>query len=340
MNSPAAHRVISFAHLEDLREARSIIEQEGRALLDLAARLNDDFGRAVELLVDCTGHVVVTGMGKAGLIGQKIAATMSSTGTRAQYLHPSEAVHGDLGRLHANDVLLVLSNSGETEEICRLLPLIERMRVPIIAATSTSESTLGSRANVTLQLGRFDEAGPHGLAPTTSTTAMLALGDALALVVGRRKGLTPEKFALFHPAGRLGEQLKTIRDVMRRGKELRIAAASVSIREAFVGLGKPGRRTGAVMLVDEQGRLSGIFTDSDLARLLEQRRDQQLDRPISEVMTRNPLTISPAAFLRDAVTLLSQRKVSELPVVDDEGRPLGLIDITDVIGLVPSESAA
>ncbi len=340
MNSPAARRVISFPHLDDIREARAIIELEGRALLDLAARLGDEFGQAVALITGCSGHVVVTGMGKAGLIGQKIAATFSSTGTRAHILHPAEAVHGDLGRLHAHDLLLVLSNSGETEEVCRLIPLVERLEVPIIAITASRTSTLGSSSQVVLELGKLREAGPHGLAPTTSTTAMLALGDALALIVGRHRGLTPEKFALFHPAGNLGAQLQRVEEVMRSGDELRIASASVTIREAFIGLGKPGRRTGAVMLVNERGQLSGLFTDSDLARLLEQRRDRQLDCPILEVMTRHPLTIAPTAFLRDALALLSERKVSELPVIDEVGRPVGLLDITDVIGLMPREPAA
>jgi len=340
MSSAAPRPVIPHAELEELREARSIIEQEAQALVQLARNLTDDFGAAVDLICESRGHVVVTGMGKAGLIGQKIAATLSSTGTRAHSMHPSEAVHGDLGRLHADDVLLVLSNSGETEEICRLLPLVERLGVRVIAMTATRRSSLGSHADVTLELGRLREAGAQGLAPTTSTTAMLALGDALALIVARRKGLTPEKFAMFHPAGRLGAQLRTVRDVMRSGDELRIFSARATIREVFVGLGKPGRRTGAVMLVDDDQRLAGLFTDSDLARLLEQRREHQLDRPIAEVMTHDPLTISPEAMLGDVVELLSQRKVSELPVVDEELRPLGMIDITDVIGLMPAPSAA
>jgi arabinose-5-phosphate isomerase len=279
-------------------------------------------------------------MGKAGLIGQKIAATMSSTGTRATFLHPSEAVHGDLGKLHTDDLLLALSNSGETEELCRLIPLVQRTGTPIIAITATSASTLGRNAEIVIELGRLREAGPHGLAPTTSTTAMLALGDALALVVGRRRGLTPEKFALFHPGGRLGDQLRIVREVMRHGADLRTAPSTATIREAFVGLGKPGRRTGAVMLIDSDERLVGLFTDSDLARLLEQRREYQLDRPIAEVMTCNPLTIHPEKMLRDAVELLSKNKVSELPVVDVSGRPIGLIDITDVLALMPAEAAA
>ncbi|MGE3317469.1 MAG: SIS domain-containing protein [Planctomycetaceae bacterium] len=340
MNSPAPRHVIPLAPHEDLREARSIIDQEARALLDLSRRIDESFIAALDRIVRTNGQIVVTGMGKAGLIGQKIAATMSSTGTRAAFLHPSEALHGDLGKLHCDDLLLALSNSGETEEVCRLLPLVQRTGAPIIAITATKTSTLGRNAEIVIELGRLREAGPHGLAPTTSTTAMLALGDALALVAGQRRGLTPEKFALFHPGGRLGDQLRTVREVMRQGSDLRTAPSSATIREAFVGLGKPGRRTGAVMLVDSDQRLVGLFTDSDLARLLEQRRESQLDRPISEVMTCNPLTIGPERMLRDAVELLSQNKVSELPVVDVFEQPIGLIDITDVLALVPSEAAA
>lgn len=340
MNSSAPRHVIPLAPHDDLREARSIIDQEAAALADLSRRLDERFVQAVDAIVRIAGQVVVTGMGKAGLIGQKIAATMSSTGNRAVFLHPSEALHGDLGRLHSDDLLLALSNSGETEEVCRLIPLVKRAGTAIIAVTATGTSTLGRNADVVLEIGRLREAGPHALAPTTSTTAMLALGDALALVAGRRRGLTPEKFALYHPGGQLGEQLRTVREVMRQGSELRTAAETSTIREAFVSLGKPGRRTGAVMLLAADGRLAGLFTDSDLARLLERRRECQLDRPIYEVMTQSPLTIAPEAMLRDAVELLSQNKVSELPVVDTDGRPVGLIDITDVLALLPAEAAA
>jgi arabinose-5-phosphate isomerase len=335
MSSAAESRFIPFTQVEQLREARAIVAHEAAALAELSRRLDADFCAAAQAIYDCRGSVVVTGMGKAGLIGRKIAATLSSTGTPARFLHPAEAVHGDLGCLRAGDLLLALSNSGETEEVCRLLPVVKRLNVPIVAVTATTASTLGSQADVTVRLGKLREAGPWGLAPTTSTTAMLALGDALALVVSRRKGFTPQQFALYHPGGSLGEKLRTVGEVMRTGDELRIASEEATIREAFVGLGRPGRRTGAVMLVDADGRLSGLFTDSDLARLLEQRREGRLDRRIGDVMTANPLTIGPESLVSEAVDLLSQRKVSEVPVIDGDGRPIGLVDITDVIGLLP-----
>ena len=338
MSSVADERVASHSQAEQLREGRTILRQEANALAGLSKRLSTDFCDAVETISDCAGTVIVTGMGKAGLIAQKIAATLSSTGTKSYFLHPAEAVHGDLGCLDSRDVLLVLSNSGETEEVCQLLSAIRPMQVPVIAVTASAVSTLGSAADTTLCLGRVREAGQHGLAPSTSTTMMLALGDALALVVSRKKKFTQQKFAVLHPGGSLGAQLKKVREIMRTKPDLRIASEESTVREVFVNLSKPGRRTGAVMLVDEQGRLSGLFTDSDLAKLLEQRMDQQLDRRIADVMTHDPLTLDAEARMRDVVEILSENKVSELPVVDENGKPIGLIDITDVIGLLPQES--
>jgi arabinose-5-phosphate isomerase len=276
-------------------------------------------------------------MGKAGLIGRKITATMASTGTRVQFLHPAEAVHGDIGIVHAGDVVLALSNSGETEELCRLLPIFNRIGVRLIAITAKAASTLGRAADVVLLLGHLTEACPFGLAPTTSTTAMLALGDALSLVASRARGFSRQQFALSHPAGSLGRKLQNVREVMRSGEQLRIAPEAATIREVFVSMRKPGRRTGAVMLVDAGGLLSGLFTDSDLVRLLEDRRENQLDRPIAEVMTSAPRSIAGEAPLADAIAMLSQHRISELPVIDDEGRPVGLIDITDVLALMPDE---
>jgi arabinose-5-phosphate isomerase len=319
--------------LEQLREARAILAIEGEALTELSRRLDARFCRAVDLVANCRGCVIVTGVGKAGLIGQKIAATLSSTGTRAYFLHPTEAIHGDLGCVGADDIWMIFSNSGETEELTRLLPIIRSQQQAMIAVTASDASTLGTQADVAICLGRLIEAGAHGLAPSTSTTAMLAVGDALALVSSQIKRFTPQQFAAFHPGGSLGRRLASVRDVMRSIDQVRVAADSSTIREVFVRLSRPGRRTGAVILVDEQGRLSGLFTDSDLARLLEQRRDDQFDRPISEVMTRHPLTVGPDAILEEALQLLSARHVSELPVVDAQGVPQGMIDITDVIGL-------
>lgn len=332
----AAEQLIPYSQFDQLREAREILKLESDALVDVARRLDAGFCAAVELLLSCTGSVIVCGMGKAGLVGQKITATLSSTGTRSHFLHPAEAVHGDLGCLHPQDVLLALSNSGETDEISALLPTVKRMNVPIIAITGSDRSTLGQQADVRILLGRLKEAGSWGLAPSTSTTAMLAVGDALALVVARQRGFTPQQFAVFHPAGSLGRQLKSVTEIMRPRGELRLARAIQTVREVFITTPIPGRRTGAVLLVDEDGALAGLFTDSDLARLMEQRRDEALDRPIAEVMTARPLTLSVTAMFSDIVDLLSERKISEIPVVDAHGVPVGLIDITDVIGWLPT----
>jgi arabinose-5-phosphate isomerase len=325
--------VVPFTRLEQLREARAIVAGEGNTLVELSHRLDARFCYAVEMLATCPGCVIVSGVGKAGLIGQKIAATLSSTGTRAYFLHPTEAMHGDLGCVGSHDVWLIFSNSGETEELVRLLPIIRSQRQSIIAVTASDASTLGAQADATICLGRLIEAGAHGLAPSTSTTAMLAVGDALALVASQMKQFTPRQFAAFHPGGSLGRRLASVKDVMRPVDQIRVAADSSTIREVFVNLSRPGRRSGAVILVNDRGELTGLFTDSDLARLLEQRRDDQFDRPIAEVMTRRPLTVGPDAILEEALQVLGAKHVSELPVVDQNGMPLGLVDITDVIGL-------
>lgn len=335
MGSAAERRIIPYGQFELLREAREVMEDEAAGLTKVAAALDEDFCKAVDLLCECRGSVIVTGMGKAGLIGRKIAATLSSTGTRAHFLHPAEAAHGDLGCLSGDDVLLVLSNSGETEEVCRILPSIRRFDIPIVAISADRTSSLGKEAAAVIELGHLREAGLHALAPSTSTTAMLAVGDALALVVGRRRGFTPQQFAVFHAGGSLGARLKNVGQLMRQGDDLRISPDAKTIREVFTDQSRPGRRTGAVMLVDQAGKLSGLFTDSDLAKLLERRRDEKLDRPIAESMARQPVTIGPGAMLADAIEILSRNRISELPVVDEAGRPVGIIDITDVVGIVP-----
>jgi arabinose-5-phosphate isomerase len=338
MSAALERSLIPITEYDELREGRSIVRQEALALEQVAQRLDAAFCAAVEMLAGCRGSVIVCGMGKAGLIGQKIAATLSSTGTRAHFLHPAEAVHGDLGCLHAADVLLALSNSGETEEVNQLLPAFKRLRIPLIAVTSSEQNTLASQADVTIRIGRLKEACPWGLAPSTSTTAMLAVGDALALVVSRRKGFSPQHFAELHPAGSLGRKLKPVTEVMRSLEMLRVAPCTTSVREVFTQYAMPGRRSGAILLLDDDGRLAGMFTDSDLARLLERRRDDCLDRPIGDVMNRTPLTVSETTTLAQVIDLLSERKISELPVVDEEHRPVGLIDITDVIGWLPAQA--
>lgn len=333
MGAAAKRSLIPHSHVEQLRAGKDILLQEAEGLTQLAQQLDADFCAALQLLENCTGSVIVTGMGKAGLIGKKIVATLSSTGTRAHFLQPAEAVHGDLGCLHKNDLLLALSNSGETEEICRLIPCVRDFGIPIIAITATRSSQLGRAATSVLELGKLQEAGPFGLAPSTSTTAMLALGDALALVLCSMKGFSPQQFARYHPGGALGAQLKRAEEVMRKPNQLCIASQKETIRNLLRHRETTGRRSGAILLVDDEDCLVGLFTDSDLARLLEQRQESQLDRPICEVMTVNPISVSPDLFLSEVVELLSSKKISELPVVNKQQQPLGLIDITDVIGL-------
>ncbi len=335
MSTAAA--LLPLTPLEQLRQAKDVLRQEADALAAFAERLDGAFLAAVDVLDSARGGVVVTGMGKAGLIGNKLAATFCSLGVRANVLHPADAVHGDLGRVHADDAVLALSNSGETEELLRLLPTFRRLGVPVVAVTASAASTLGRAADVTLALGRIAEAGPFGLAPTTSTTVMLALGDALAVVLAKRRGFTPDRFAAFHPAGNLGRKLATVGEIMRTGDGIRIADVQRTVREVFAAAGRTGRRTGAVMLVGPDGSLAGLFTDSDLARLLERRDEAKLDRPIGDVMTRGPITVRPEMTLGEVVDLLATRRVSELPVIDAARRPVGLIDITDVLPLLPDE---
>lgn len=326
----------SLAPFEQLRYAREILEQAAEALTQLAQGLDVSFCRAVELLLQCRGSVVVIGVGKAGLIGQKLSATFASTGARSFFLHPAEAMHGDLGRIHADDVAVVLSFSGESEEITRILPSLVEFGIPVVALTGKPESSLGKSASVVLSLGTMREACWMGLAPSTSTSAMLGLGDALALVVSRAKGFSPRDFLRFHPGGSLGRKLTNVEQVMRPLAECRVARSADTIRAVLASLARPGRRTGAMMLVDGQGVLEGIFTDSDLARLIEQGREEALGRPIAEVMTRSPKLIEAGCSLADACELITQRKLSELPVVDAAGCPIGMIDITDIVGLTPN----
>jgi len=335
MSSDSVQKRDTLSPFDQLRLARQIIEQESRTLLDIAQRLDSRFCRAVEYLYGCRGSVIVCGMGKAGLVGQKIMATLASTGTCSHYLHPAEAVHGDLGRVQPDDVMMILSQSGETEEVVRILPSLGEIGLPILAMTSRADSRLGRAATVVLELGSLDEACPLGLAPTTSTTAMLALGDALALVTSRMRNFAREDFARSHPAGSLGRKLSKVDHHLRALARCRVASEEKTVRQVFVDLRVPGRRTGAIMLVDVAGRLSGIFTDSDLARLFEHRREHALDRPIREVMTNHPVTVRMGTKMIDAVAAMAQRKISELPVVDAEGRPVGLIDVTDVVGMFP-----
>ncbi len=276
-------------------------------------------------------------MGKAGLVGQKLAATLASTGTRAFPLHPAEAVHGDLGRIRADDIVLALSQSGETEEVLRLVPALRRIGAGLVAITERAGSSLGRAADLCIALGPVAEACPLGLAPSASTTVLMAVGDALALLVSRMRDFTAEDFALYHPAGSLGRKLARVEEVMRTERQLRRARVDETVRSVFVRLAGPRRRSGAVLVVDEHGTLLGIFTDSDLARLFERRREAELDGPIGAVMTPHPYCIRVGGTLADAVDVMKAHHISELPVVDRGGRLVGLVDVTDLIGLLPAD---
>jgi arabinose-5-phosphate isomerase len=324
---------------ERLAFAREIVRAEAAALEQVADRLNGAFLQAVDLFYRCPGRIAITGTGKSADVGQKIAGTLNSTGTRAYLLDATRAVHGDLGMIHPNDVVLALSHSGESEEVVRLINPLKQLATALVAMTSNSQSTLARQADIALVLGPLEEVCPLGLAPSTSTTAMIAVGDALAFVLMQMRTFTREDFARYHPAGSLGRKLLKVEAVMRRGDALRVASEQANVRSVFAQCRNRGRRTGAVMLIDAAGRLSGLFTDSDLARLFEQRRDAALDRPIREVMTPAPITIPLGTRLVEAVEVLSRHKISELPVVDASGQPAGLLDITDVIELVPQEEA-
>ncbi len=319
--------------------ARQILRGEAAALELVARRLGDSFLQAVDLLLHGPGRVVITGTGKSADVGQKIAGTLNSTGTRAYVLDATRAVHGDLGMVHRDDVALVLSHSGESEEIVRLLGPLRLCARAVIGLTGNAHGSLAQRADVALVYGALDEVCPLGLAPSTSTTVMMALGDALAFTLSRLRDFTAEDFARYHPAGSLGRKLLKVDAVMRTGHELRLADQETPVREVFAQARRRGRRTGAVMLTDEGGQLRGLFTDSDLARLFEQRRDAALDRPIREVMTPQPLTVAQGSRVGDALEIFRRCKISELPVVDEVGRPVGLLDVTDLIAVAPDEQA-
>ncbi|MEZ6091433.1 MAG: KpsF/GutQ family sugar-phosphate isomerase [Pirellulaceae bacterium] len=328
---------INTSPLQQLQFARNVIRVEGQHLIQLAAQVDQRIVEAARRLLECRGSVIVSGIGKAGIIGQKLSSTLSSTGTRSHFLHSAEAIHGDLGKVQSDDVVVVLSHSGKTEEVVRLLPAIAQQADSLIAITSSADNPLGRAADLVIELGETREVCSLGLAPSTSTTAMLAVCDAMALLTSRLRGFTTSDFARYHPGGNLGLKLSVVDDVMRPIQQCRVANDKTTVRDVLVFNSKQGRRTGAVMLTDEEGRLSGIFTDSDLVRLLERRREKSLDGPVVDVMSIDVSRVASGTLLSDAVHLLAQRHISELPVIDEMNRPIGLIDITDVVGLLPTD---
>lgn len=330
-----AHIPVRPTQFEILKMASDVIKQESQALSRLSKTVPDGLSDAVNIILDCKGAVIVVGMGKAGLVGQKISASLASTGTRSHFLHPAEAVHGDLGRVGPDDVMLMLSNSGETPEIVNLLPSLQKLGVKIICMISQLSCTLARNSAVALDYGRLPEACVLGLAPTTSTAMMMALGDALTLTLANLRQFRAIDFAKFHPGGSLGKKLSNVDDIMRPIEQCRVASETKTVREVYAESGKSDRRVGVILLTNENGKLTGLFTDSDLARMLETGNDNGLNQPISEVMTRKPFTVRSKSKTLVAVEILAAQNISELPVVNSSGCPIGILDITDVVSLFP-----
>lgn len=311
--------------LKLLREALDI-ETEG--IVALADRLDDSAVQAVETILACTGRVIVTGMGKMGLIGRKIAATLSSTGTPAFFLHPAEAYHGDLGIIASDDVVLAMSNSGQTEEVTNLLPHIKRFGVKIIAMTGQCESTLARHADVIVDCGVAREACPMNVAPTASTTAALAMGDAIAVALIARRGFTSDDYAIFHPGGSLGRKLLLhVRDIMHAGEDIPTVQPGTALRDAIVEMSS--KRLGTA-IVTENGTLRGIFTDGDLRRLFEA-GGNPLEKTIDEVMVAEPKRCHPGDLAAEALRTMEEKSITALPVVDEDNNVVGIVHLHDLI---------
>ena len=311
----------------DFALARKVLQTEAAAILALVDRLDESFERAVRLLLDCRGRVIVTGMGKSGIICRKIAATLSSTGTPAFFLHPAEAIHGDLGVLQPEDTILALSHSGETDELLRLLETIKRLGARLIVITGEPQSTLGKAADVALDCHVSEEACPMNLVPTASTTAALALGDALAMTLLVTKGFRQEDFANLHPGGKLGKRLMRAEQLMTAGDQTPVVRTGDEMREVIYEISR--KKLGMSCVLDEGGRLVGIITDGDLRRHMADTSDL-LARRAEDVMTRNPITIAPDTLAVEVLNTLERHKITSVVVVGDDHKVLGVVHLHDL----------
>ena len=315
-----------------LEHAQEVLRMEAEAILEHVPRIDENFAAAVNLILECEGRTVITGMGKSGLIGRKMAATLASTGTPSFYLHPAEGIHGDLGMVTAADVVIALSNSGETGEVLNILPSLRRIGAKIIAMVGNANSTLGKNADVILDVGVSKEACPLGLAPTSSTTAALAYGDALALALLKKHNFTASQFAIFHPGGSLGRKLLlTVGNIMHKGDENPTVLADTTVQDALFVITDKG--LGAVSVVDANGVMQGVLTDGDIRRGLSKGVDF-LQRPVKELMTANPKTITEDKLAAQALHLMESNKpkpITVLPVLDKERKVIGLLHMTDLV---------
>jgi arabinose-5-phosphate isomerase len=315
--------------IDIIKRAKEVLETEAQAIRLLKARLGKGFIKAIELILKCKGRVVVSGMGKTGIIAQKFSATLASTGTPSLFLHTAEAIHGDLGKVTSDDVVIILSNSGSTQEMKQLLPILKKIGVPIISLTGNSESVLAKYSDVVLDVSVKKEACPLGLAPTASTTATLAMADALAVCLLERKGFKEKDFAFFHPGGALGRRLLlSVQDIMRQGQTNAIVREDKLVAEVLLAITRA--RAGSAIVVDRGGKLKGIFTDGDLRRHLAS--DKNLpSRPIKEVMTKNPTVVNKDMLAAQAMRILQSKRIDEVPVVDKFMHPVGLLDVQDLL---------
>nr|WP_067298651.1 KpsF/GutQ family sugar-phosphate isomerase [Marinobacterium profundum] len=312
-----------------LSTARRTIELERDAVSDLLNHLNGDFTRACDLLLACEGRVIVTGMGKSGHIGNKIAATLASTGTPAFFVHPGEASHGDMGMITGKDVVIALSNSGETSEVVTILPLIKRMNAPLISITANPNSTMAQASDASLHIGVEREACPLGLAPTSSTTAQLVMGDALAIALLEARGFSAEDFAFSHPGGSLGRRLLLkVSDLMHTGDDIPCVSSDTSINQALLEVTR--KRLGMTAVTDSNGALCGLFTDGDLRRTLDRDIDLK-NTAISEVMTPDCTTVAAGILAAEALQVMQSRQINALLVVDEHRRPIGALNMHDML---------
>jgi arabinose-5-phosphate isomerase len=311
-----------------LDTARRVLKIEAQAISDVLARLDATFEKAVDLLFACKGRVVVTGMGKSGLVARKISATLSSTGTPSFFLHPAEAVHGDLGMLARGDILLAVSYGGETEEIVRLLEAIKRLQMPLVTLTGKTSSTLAEASDVVLDVSVKEEACSLNLAPTSSTTVAMAVGDALAVSLLDKRGFQPNDFAALHPAGRLGRKLLRVEDLMHAGGALPRVSPETKMPDVFHEMS--AKKLGMTTVTQADGRLSGIITDGDLRRLMEVHRGATLEMTAAQAMTRNPQTIAPHVLASEALNVMEKKKITSIVVVDETQAVLGVVHLHDL----------
>lgn len=314
-----------------LARAREVLRLEARTIARLEQGLDESFAEVVGMVLAATGKIVVTGMGKAGIVGQKISATFASTGTESIFLHPAEALHGDLGRIRPDDLLLALSNSGETSELNQVIPVARKIGARVVAMTGHTDSTLARLADRVLDIGRVDEACPLGLAPTASTAALLALGDALAMAVLSERNFGREDYALYHPAGSLGRKLLRVSEVMRKDAELPLCPQGTSLAEVLRVMGATPGRPGAALITGAGEKLVGIFTDGDLRRLLDLHGEIRGREAVDGHMGRNPKTIAPDQLVEEAFQVMREHRIDQLAVIDERGAPIGLLDVQDLL---------